>query len=198
MKRKPSGCPWPWSYFIHNILTNSITKKKYVNVFQQQEIYIYYYMSKQYVGGVQKLEKVYLIRECKIVPWLYHSLTGSERKSLQFKEERQKKLRMGFWDCHVTSQEDHNGHVYSIRKMNIFSLQFYYFLWTFCQTLRESPWCNNQSATLRIRSKRVRISAALLRSLSDKHPWEKYELPYPTSYRLNSITGDLLNWWLWS
>ena len=29
-------------------------------------------------------------------------------------------------------------------------------------------------------------------SLSDKYPWERYEPPYPPSYRLNSTTTVLL------
>ena len=38
---------------------------------------------------------------------------------------------------------------------------------------------------------------ALLRSLSGKYPWERYELPYPPSYGLNSTTTVLLGEWLW-
>ena len=34
----------------------------------------------------------------------------------------------------------------------------------------------------------VRTPVALLRSLSDKYPWERYEPPYPPSYGLNSTT----------
>ncbi len=41
-------------------------------------------------------------------------------------------------------------------------------------------------------SMRVRTPVALLRSLSDKYPWEKYEPPYSPSYRLNSTTIVLL------
>ena len=33
---------------------------------------------------------------------------------------------------------------------------------------------------------------ALLRSLSGKYPWERYEPPYPSSYGLNSIPTVLL------
>ena len=32
----------------------------------------------------------------------------------------------------------------------------------------------------------------LLRSLSDKYPWERYEPPYPPNYELNSTTTVLL------
>ena len=39
---------------------------------------------------------------------------------------------------------------------------------------------------------RVRTPVALLRSLSDKYPWERYEPPYPPSYWLNSTTAVLL------
>ena len=38
---------------------------------------------------------------------------------------------------------------------------------------------------------------ALLRSLSGKYPWERYEPPYPPSYGLNSTTNVLLGEWLW-
>ena len=37
----------------------------------------------------------------------------------------------------------------------------------------------------------------LLRSLSDKYPWERYEHPYLPGYRLNSITAVLLEGWIW-
>ena len=37
-------------------------------------------------------------------------------------------------------------------------------------------------------SKRVRTPVALLRSLSGKYPWERYDPPYPPSYGLNSTT----------
>ena len=45
---------------------------------------------------------------------------------------------------------------------------------------------------LQNRSKRVRIPAVLLRSLSGKYAWERYEPPYPPSYGLNSTTTVLL------
>ena len=45
--------------------------------------------------------------------------------------------------------------------------------------------------------KRVRIPDALLRSLLGKYPWERYEPPYPPSYRLNSTITVLLGEWLW-
>ena len=38
-----------------------------------------------------------------------------------------------------------------------------------------SSWCNGKSDGLRNRSKRVRTPVALLRSLSGKYPWERYE-----------------------
>ena len=34
----------------------------------------------------------------------------------------------------------------------------------------------------------LRLNTEILHSLSDKHPWERYEPPYSPSYRLNSIT----------
>ena len=54
-----------------------------------------------------------------------------------------------------------------------------------------SSWCNGQSDGLRNRSMRVRTPFALLRSLSGKYPWERYEPPYPPSYGLNSTTTVL-------
>ena len=60
-----------------------------------------------------------------------------------------------------------------------------------------SSWCNSSSDGLRNRSKRVRTPVALLRSLSGKYPWERYEPPNPPSYGLNSTTTVLLGEWLW-
>ena len=47
------------------------------------------------------------------------------------------------------------------------------------------------------RCKRIRTPVALLRSLSDKYPWERYEPPYPPSYGFKSITAVLLERWIW-
>ena len=41
--------------------------------------------------------------------------------------------------------------------------------------------------------KRVQIPVALLRSLSGKYSWERYQLPNPPSYELNSTTLALNN-----
>ena len=41
-----------------------------------------------------------------------------------------------------------------------------------------SSLCNGYSDGLGNRSKRVRTPVALLRSLSDEYPWERYEPPY--------------------
>ena len=60
-----------------------------------------------------------------------------------------------------------------------------------------SAWCNGLSDGLRNRSKRVRTPVSLLRSLSGKYPWERYVLPYPPSYGLNSTTTVLLGKWFW-
>ena len=60
-----------------------------------------------------------------------------------------------------------------------------------------SSWCNGYSDGLQNRSKRVRTPVALLRSLSDKYPWKRYELAYPQSYGLNSTATVLLGEWLW-
>ena len=56
-----------------------------------------------------------------------------------------------------------------------------------------SSWCDG----LGNHSKRVRPPVALLRSLSGKYPWERYEPPYPPSYGLNSTTTVLQGEWLW-
>ena len=63
-----------------------------------------------------------------------------------------------------------------------------------CEThqQRVSSWCDGKSEGLRNRSKRVRTPVALLRSLSGKYPWERYEPPYPPSYGLNSTITVLL------
>ena len=55
-----------------------------------------------------------------------------------------------------------------------------------------SSWCNGYN-----RSTRVRTPVALLRSLSGKYPWERYEPPYSLSYGLNSTSTVLLGEWLW-
>ena len=49
-----------------------------------------------------------------------------------------------------------------------------------------------KSDGLRNRSKRVRTPVTLLRLLSSKYPWERYESPYPPGYGLNSTTIVLL------
>ena len=58
-------------------------------------------------------------------------------------------------------------------------------------------WCNGLSDGLRNRRKRVRTPVALLRSLSGKYHWERYEPPYPPNYGLNSTPTVLLGEWLW-
>ena len=49
-----------------------------------------------------------------------------------------------------------------------------------------------KTAGLQNRTKQVQTPVALLRSLLNKYPWEKYEPPYPHSYGLNSTTTVLL------
>ena len=56
---------------------------------------------------------------------------------------------------------------------------------------------NTSTAGLRYRSKSVRTIVALLRSLSDKYTWEKYEPSYLPSYGLNSTNTVLLEGWIW-
>ena len=60
-----------------------------------------------------------------------------------------------------------------------------------------STWCHGESDGLRNRRKRLQTPVALLRSLSDKYPWERYEPPYPLSYELDSTTTVVLEGWLW-
>ena len=45
-----------------------------------------------------------------------------------------------------------------------------------------SSWCNSWNAGLQNRSKRVRTPVALLCSLSDKYPWERYEPPLSSTW----------------
>ena len=60
---------------------------------------------------------------------------------------------------------------------------------------RVSTQCNGYSDGLRNRSTRVRTPVALLRSLSGKYPWERYEPPYLPSYGLNSTTTEEVFSW---
>ena len=62
-------------------------------------------------------------------------------------------------------------------------------------TVGVSSWCNGYSNGLRNRSKRVHTPVALLRPLSGKYPWERYERPYPPSYGLNSTTTVGVSSW---
>ena len=65
------------------------------------------------------------------------------------------------------------------------------------QKVGVSSWYNCLSYWLRNRSERVQTPVTLFRSLSDKHPWERYETPYPPCYGSNSTTILLLERWLW-
>ena len=62
--------------------------------------------------------------------------------------------------------------------------------------LSESLGPCGSHARLQHRSKRVRTPIAHLCSLSDKYCWEMYELPYSSSYSINS-TRPFFLWWLW-
>ena len=66
---------------------------------------------------------------------------------------------------------------------------------TVCRVM--SSWCNGWSNGLQNHSKRVCTPVMLLRTLSGKYPWERYEPPYPSSYGLNSTTTVLLGEWFW-
>ena len=55
-----------------------------------------------------------------------------------------------------------------------------------------SSWFNGKSDGLRNRSKQVRTPIALLRSLSGKYSWERYEPPYHSNYGLNNTPTVLL------
>ena len=72
-------------------------------------------------------------------------------------------------------------------------------MWEPTHGLGESSFRNSISAELRTRRQRVRAPVTLLRSLSDKYSWERYDPPTlsPPSYRLNVISVVLLQWCLW-
>ena len=59
-------------------------------------------MNKQYMKGV-KTEKAFLTRIVNIVMamCLFYSLSGSETRSLLFKEQSQREFVNGFQKCHV-------------------------------------------------------------------------------------------------
>ena len=91
--------------------------------------------------------------------------------------------------------------LYELSSKPIYGMSFYLFIrfQVFSSIIIEglSSWCNGESDGLQNRSKRVRIPVALLRSLSGKYPWERYEPPYSPSYWLNCTTTVLLGKWLW-
>ena len=72
-------------------------------------------MKKQYVERVKIEEKAILINESKIATRFHRSLQGSKTISLLFKEQRQKRVMMGFLYCHVTSYEVPIGHALFLR-----------------------------------------------------------------------------------
>ena len=63
----------------------------------------------------------------------------------------------------------------------------------FINTLSLSKWGGGPRGIM----VKVLTPVALLRLLSGKYPWERYEPPYPPSYGLNSATAVLLGEWLW-
>ena len=71
-------------------------------------------------------------------------------------------------------------------------------IWTPTQTHTYREWgCPPRDVMVKamdcgIVAKRVRTLVALLCSLLDKYPWERYEPPYPPSSGLNSTTTVLL------
>ena len=71
---------------------------KYVKT---DKIYKYYSMNKQYVEGLQKQEKVYIImmdsKMTRAMLTLLFTMAGQELMSLLFKGQKQKRMRMGFW-----------------------------------------------------------------------------------------------------
>ena len=84
-------------------------------------------------------------------------------------------------------------------RIPILILFFYFSVFSCILSRNERNYCsagssrgNGQSDRRRNRSTRVRTPVALLRSLSGKYPWERYEPPYPPSYGVNSTTTVLL------
>ena len=81
------------------------------------------------------------------------------------------------------------------KSKNIFLLSFFFALLS--TSKRGGGPRGVKSDGLQNRSTRVRTPLALLRSLSGKYPWERYEPPYPPSYGLNSTTTVILGEWHW-
>ena len=98
----------------------------------------------------------------------------------------------------------------STRPLHYFEILFIIII-SSSSSSRSSSSCNRSSMLLQVSFWRcprgVMVKAidcgivvrefALLRSLSGKYPWERYDPVYPPSYGLNSTTTVLLGEWLW-
>ena len=63
---------------------------------------------------------------------------------------------------------------------------------------KEFPLCSGERVRLHHLREQARTPVALLRSLSDKYPWERSEFLYLRSSGLNNTNSVLLQSWLWN
>ena len=70
----------------------------------------------------KKQKKVNLTEKWSKLCWLYYLIVGLETMSLRFKKQRQKRMKMVFRICHVTSHTATNGHDPSQREIIIYWL----------------------------------------------------------------------------
>ena len=86
------------------------------------KLYTYCSMNKQYIEGIQKWKKAYLMSVDNIAMWLYHSLTESETISLLFNEQKQIEFKKRFLGCQVTPNKTTNMHANSLREIIIYCI----------------------------------------------------------------------------
>ena len=79
-------------------------------------------MNKQYMEVDTKLKKAYLIMVAKVAIWLYHSLAGVRENIYCSKTRGENKLRMGFWNQHVTLYKNSIGHASYQREIIIYCI----------------------------------------------------------------------------
>ena len=76
-------------------------------------------MNKQYEEWIQNSKKPYLTSIVNIAMWQPGKVKD---KPPLFKEQRQKRTRVSFWNCQVAPHEIVNKHAYSLREIIIYWL----------------------------------------------------------------------------